>query len=273
MSKKTDYIHSKIDGLSPSFLNSKIALPNGNMVTFYEYCLGYIPTIMGDDLRINSNEFINDLETLIMIQELDTGINPHEVPSENKTQKNESVSSSRRELISAIKKEYRKDLGKVVDFGRSSITLDEAITELVMHTDANGYVKVSGNAILLPDIIDDLAEKANKTFNLIRADKIKLRATGITSFGINEMAVSLNPNFDMENTYVRYFMETFESALKQTFDPSQVMELSEGVINNLNPKCKDVLTFVDNLTEKYVQDNQIFSDILAEYGESRGVLR
>lgn len=271
MSKKTDYIHSKIDGLSKAFLNSPIELPTtGEKVSFSQYCLEYLPTIMDEDLRINSSEFINDIETLIMIQELDTGIDPHAIIEEKAY---EEVPHSKKEIVAAIKNEYRKYLGEVVDFGKSSITLDEAITELIAHTDANGCVMVSGNSIPLPEIIDTLALRADKTFNLIRADKIKLRSTGITSFGIDEMAVSLNPSFDLENTYVRYFMESFERALKQTFDPSEVMELSESVTSKINPQCKEVLALVDSLTAKYTQDNQIFSEIMAEYGEKRGVLR
>lgn len=271
MSKKTDYIHSKIDGLSQEFLNSKIALPNGKMVTFSEYCLEYISSLMDDNLHINSREFINDIETLIMLQELDTGLDPHE-PSKAKQVKGEE-SNNRRQVIAAIKNEYRKDLDKVVDYGNSSMTLDEAISGLITHTDSKGNVLISGNLIPLPEVLDDMCAKANKTFNLIRADKIKLRTTGITSFGFDEMAVSINPKFDLENTYVRYYLETYESALKQTFDPSQVMELQASATSKLNPKCTSVLESISVLSDKYVRDNQIFTEIMAEYSESRGVLR
>lgn len=274
MSRKTDYIHSKIDGLSQAFLNSMIELPSGERVRFSEYCLDYLPTVMDEDLRIKDDEFINDIETLIMIQELDTGIDPHATIREEVTvSREQNVSPSKEQVVRAIKNEYRNHLDKIVDYGKSDIILGDAITELVAHTDANGLVNISGNMIPLPEIIDNLVAKANKTFNLIRADKIKLRSTGITSFGIDEMAISLNPGFDLENTYVRYFMETFERALSQTFDPEQAMELSENVISKINPKCTSVLASIADLTNKYVKDNQIFNDIMSEYGESRGVLR
>lgn len=273
MSKKTDYIHSKIDGLSKEFLNSIIELPSGVKVRFSEYCLEYLPTVMDDDLRIKRDDLINDIDTLIMIQELDTGIDPNS-KNEEKTIVQESRSPvTKNQVIDAIKNEYRSHLGKVVDFGKSSITLDDAITELIAHTDSQGCVNVSGNSIPIPEIIDNLAEKANKTFNLIRADKIKSRFTGISSYGLDEMVLSLNPSFDLENTYVRYFMENFELALRQTFDPEQAIELSESITSKINPKCTEVLASVAALTDKYVKDNQIFSDIMAEYGETRGVLR
>lgn len=273
MSKKTDYIHSKIDGLSKEFLNSIIELPTGVKVKFSEYCLEYLPTVMDDNLRIKSNEFINDIETLIMIQELDTGIDPHAKVEEVTTKQERTEPLTKNQIIAAIKGEYRDHLDKIVDFGKSSMTLDDAITELISHTDNNGYVNVSGNSIPLPEIIDNLAEKANKTFNLIRADKIKARSTGITSFALDEMVLSLNPNFDLENTYVRYFMDNFETALRQTFDPEEAMELSESISSKINPKCETVLASIASLTKKYVEENQIFSDIMAEYGEKRGVLR
>lgn len=271
MSKKTDYIHSKIDGLSSEFLNSLIELPTGVKVKFSEYCLEYLPTVMDDNLQIKNEEFINSIETLIMIQELDTGIDPHAKEMTNSEDKQESL--TKRDVIAAIKNEYRPHLNKIVDFGKSSITLGDAITELIMHTDANGYVMVSGNSIPLPEIIDNLAEKANKTFNFIRADKIKSRSTGIPSFGLDEMVASLNPSFDLENTYVRYFMDNFELALRQTFDPEQAMGLSASITSKINPKCEAILASVTDLTNKYVEENQIFSDIMTEYGEKRGVLR
>ena len=272
MSKKTDYIHSKIDGLSEAFLNSMIELPSGEEVKFSKYCLEYLPTVMDDDMRIKKDEFVNDIETLIMIQELDTGIDPN-AKMEKITISDSNLSPTKIQVLDAIKKEYLPHLGKVVNYGKSSTTLEEAITELIKHTDSNGFVIASGNRIPLPEVIDDLAEKANSTFNLIRADKIRLRTNGITSFGIDEMAASLNPIFDSENTYVRYFMETFESALRQTFDPEQARELSKSITDKINPKCTDVLASINKLTDKYVKDNQILSDFMAEYGEKRGALR
>lgn len=272
MSKQIDYIHSKIDGLGDAFLNSQIALPSGEMVSFSKYCLEYLPTVMDENFHINSKEFINDLETLIMIQELDTGIDPH-ASSKVSNFEEQSNSITPSQVTNAIKREYQTHLGKIVDYGKSNLTLDDAITELITHTDSNGCVIVSGNRIPLPEIIDNLAAKANKTYNLIRADKIKARQTGITSFALDEMVASLNPKFDLENTYVRYFMDNFELALRQTFDPNQAMELSENISRKINPKCTEVLASITDLTNKYVEENQIFSDIMAEYGEKRGALR
>lgn len=76
--EKLEYIESKLSELTPEFKRSIIVGEDGKEYTFEDYLHGYVLDTMRDDFTFGTDELFNNIESLIMLQSSNTGLEPME---------------------------------------------------------------------------------------------------------------------------------------------------------------------------------------------------
>ncbi len=164
------------------------------------------------------------------------------------------------DIVMQAKNKYHADLDKLINIGKSNITVLEAIDELANHLDNTNLVKLSESPKPFTEVVDDLVMQAKKGYNLVIIDKIKLRNEGESSFSIEDIATSINPTFGLENAYVRFFIEYLTSLLNRCQNIKEIEELVSRVLKAISTKCLEVISKVNMMLEEYANKISIISD-------------
>lgn len=177
--EKLRYIESKLSELTPEFKSSIIVGEDNQEHTFEEYIRGYVLNTMRTDFTFGSDDFVNDIDTLIMLQSHATGLEPTEkieLPKINKERISETIYGYVKE------KGYDKYLNSFVDYNDELFgTLETMIDEFIIpNIDDRGNITEFGISYPFRNFIDmkikDHLEKlAEETIAMKEAKKAELK--------------------------------------------------------------------------------------------------
>lgn len=151
--ERLEYIESKLSELTPEFKSSIILGDDNVEQTFEEYVRGYVLNTMRDDFTFGDNEIINNLDSLIMLQSSNSGLEPVEqieLPKINKEHMRDVIYEYIRE------QGYEKYLHSFMDYNDELFgTLETMIEEfLIPNIDDYGNIKEFGSVYPFRKFID-----------------------------------------------------------------------------------------------------------------------
>lgn len=151
--EKSEYIESKLNELTPEFRSSTIIGEDNKEYTFEDYIRSYVLNNMRDDFTFGDDDFVDNIDTLVLLHSHNTGIDPIEkieLPKINKDHISDAVHNYVKE------KGYQKYNNCFMDYNDELFgTLETMIEEFVIpNVDDHGNITEFGVSYPFRDFID-----------------------------------------------------------------------------------------------------------------------
>jgi hypothetical protein len=192
-----EYIESKLSNLTDEFKKSKIVGEDGKEYTFEDYLNTYVLDNMRSDYTFGHDDFVDNVDTLIMLQQSETGLNAREIiemPKINKANIEKTIYDY------VDEKGYTNYLNQFMEYPNAIVgTLKSMIDEFIIpNIDDYGKVIESGHEYSYQEFIDKKIEdqRQKKDNDLVskknnKIDSLNDNYYDILDYPVNDLDSSL----------------------------------------------------------------------------------